>query len=398
RRKKELSSNPEYMLLKALQKDFANNHGLIMVDTFEKNKINPIKSKIDFQDDEFYKRIDIKEVRFKDYIANLATLLVKDSTFIIAGRNMKNELDMKVSEEYTEEIKLDKFNSKNLKDFFDAFGKKNSFPTPTKEQLSIIEELTLGNPLLVHLLSQVAKQYDNWGEFDYVTMKRHINEDEEHGLLFYLTDRILSHANIKDIYKLVIPRVLTKKIATLLFGKPDVLREIVDSGLGFKGLKDNFNCYYLHDSVYSAILNYAEQNIKEHGLSSWHDNPKVKELHQKLIEFYSKGDAIHGVNSEFEICYHTMMLRDGFEDEFEVSREEFSNFILGSLGLPLQNKKDVCKNFNALEKEHIEVILNVLRNERDILAIINPKLYRETSKALALGIIEDFMDMDFLKG
>lgn len=279
-KKKEILLNTEYVLLQALTEDFTEEHGLFMVDTFEKIKNSDITSSVRFNEDGTIS-MSLKErhYRLKDYIENLVYLFVDNSTFIIAGRNTQNELNMEVPEAYTQELELVKFNPNNLQEFFNAFSKKKAFPTPSKEQLKTIEELTLGNPLLVHLLSQVAKQYDNWDEFDYETMKRHLHQDEEHGLLFYLTDRILSHAKIEDIYKLLIPRVLTKEIAKLLFGELDVLEEIRNHGLGFKGSKDEFHRYYLHDSVHAAILNDAQQNVKERGLSSWHDNPEVKRFH-----------------------------------------------------------------------------------------------------------------------
>jgi len=396
-KKKEILLNTEFVLLQALVKDFEKEHGLFMVDTFEKIKNSDIPSKVRFNEDGTV-TISLKErhYRLKDYIENLVYLFVDNSTFIIAGRNTQDELNMEVPQAYTQELELFKFNPSNLQEFFNAFSKKNAFPTPSKEQLKTIEELTFGNPLLVHLLSEVAKQYSNWEQFDYESMKRRINEDEEHGLLFYLTDRILSHAKIKDIYKLLIPRVLTKEIAKVLFGELDVLEEIRSHGLGFKGSKDEFHRYYLHDSVHAAILNDAQQNVKEQGLSSWHDNPEVKELHQNLIAFYSEGDDIYGVNSEFEICYHTMMLREGFEDEFEVGREEFFNFTLGSLGLNLKTKKALCQNFKALGTVQIDKMIKALHNEKDRF-IFSSELYSEISRALALGIIENDNDIDFLE-
>jgi len=400
--KKEFLNNPEMVLLSALAEDF-EQYGLFMVDTFEKIKNMNIKSKINFEDSgELSMRLREKNYRLKDYIEGLVYLLVENATFIIAGRNSEDELGMDIPTEYTEELSLEKFSKSNIKEFFTLHEKNHHLPMPNQKHLNKIEKLTNGSPLLIGLFPKIAKEYDSWDEFDYEEMQRRMNTDPDFGLLFYLTDRILTHIEgIEDIWKLVMPRVLSREIEKVLFEETKVLDSFVDAGLGFKGSGKENNRYYLHDEVHRAILNHAELEYGG-GLASWHDNEKMIEVHKKLMAFYERRDDLYGVNAAFEVCYHKMMLRENFEKDFEVTREEFASLALGSISLNHDDKFRVCNGFDGLSDTQISELIKAWIQEKETWSsFMSQALYERLTEVLKEGqsnqITEDIPFLESLK-
>jgi len=396
KKKKEFLNNPEFVLLSALAEDF-EEYGLFMVDTFEKIKSNNIKSKINFTDSgELSMRLREKHYRLKDYIEGLVYLLIDNSTFIIAGRNSQNELNMEVPLECTDELSLRNFSFSNIKELFSLYVKRDKkLPMPSDERIEQIKELSNGNPLLVGLFPKIAKDYPSWDELNYAEMERRIKTDKQEGLLFYMTDRVLSHLEEhKDIWKLVIPRVLTEEIEKLLFKNTEILENLIDVGLAHQGLGTDSERYYLHDEVHRAIATYYEREFKN-DFSSWYDAKVVADLHRELMAFYEKHTELHGVNSAFEGCYHKMMLREGFEREFEVDRKDFTGFVLGALTLSLDKKMTICQDWNKLEYSEIKKYIKELQNEKNMI-LLSSKLYDELSIALSLGTINYIRNSDYL--
>ncbi len=396
KKKKEFLNNPEFVLLSALTEDF-EEYGLFMVDTFEKIKANDIKSKINFTDSgELSMRLKEKHYRLKDYIEGLVYLLVGSSTFIIAGRNSQDELNMEVPLDYCDELSLENFSISNIKELFSIHVKRdNKLSMPSDKQIEQIAELTNGNPLIVGLFPKVAKEYDSWDELDYEEMQRRIKTDDEFGLLYYMTDRVLSHLDeSKKVWRLVIPRVLNAEIEKLLFKDEKILKELIEVGLATKGIGKDSGRYYLHDDVHRAIVAYYERAFKN-GFSSWHDAEVVAEIHRELMGFYEKYTELYEVNSAFEGCYHKMMLREGFENDFQIERESFISFILGSLNLSSSKKHTICQDWKSIEDSEIIKYIQDLKNEKDK-TYISSKLFDELSKALAYGIIDNLEDIEYL--
>jgi len=396
--KKEILSNVEFALIKALRKDF-QNHGLLMVDTLEKIKNININSKIEFENEDIYKSFVQKNYRLKDYIEKLSNILLKKSTIIIAGRNSQDELNMDIPTEYTEELSLENFSISNIKELFTIHVKRDKkLSMPSDKHIQQIAELTNGNPLIVGLFPKVAKEYDSWDELDYKEMERRIKTDDEFGLLFYMTDRVLSHLDESvDVWKLVIPRVLNQEVEKLLFKDEKILKELIEVGLASKGMGTDSDRYYLHDDVYRAIVAYYEREFKG-GFSSWHDNENVKKLHKELIEFYKQHDNIYGVNSKFETCYHTMMLKEGFEEKFEVKREEFIYAFLSFISLPNLVKNFICKIYDNLTyKQQKELINFCLKMLNANLNFFGSTIYNELNSLSTLGKLSSFYIPDFSK-
>ena len=399
--KKEVLNNIEFALIDALQKDF-KDYGLLIVDTLEKVKNVHIKSRVDFKEKNIYKSHQEKNRMFKHYIEGL-TKLFTSSTIIIAGRNTQDELNMDIPSESTEELSLENFSANNVNKLFELYKKNKELklPLPNTKQLDKIVELTNGNALKVSLFLEMAREFNAWESFDFELMEERVKEDERYGLIFYMTDRVLSHLEEhKDIWKLVIPRVLTQDIERLLFKDEKILEKFIDVGLATKGVGTEWKKYYLHDDVKSAIEAYYAKEFKGISLNSWHDSEKVIALHQKLIEFYEQNEDLSGLNSAFEACYHKMMLRKDFERDFELTREEFALLTLSSISLNHNEKFRVCNAFSGLSDDVISELINVWIKERETFSsLMSQNLYERLRSRVIEGKSNNITkDIPFLEG
>ena len=374
----------ELKLLNAIKEDFGE-HGVFVVDTLEKNKESHIISRVKFDGDRVrFVRTPTKQ-RFRDYLEKLIYLFVSHTTFIIAGRNSLNELNMELPLNYVEELELENFSISHIRELFSLAIKQDSkLSMPTEKHLIYISELTNGNPLLVELFPKIAREYNN--EWDYAEMERRVKTDRKNGLLFYMTDRVLSHLdNSKDVWKLVIPRVLTEETERLLFDNSQMLEKLIDVGLARKGLRKDSERYYLHDDVNRAMVAYYEREFKN-GFSSWHDHQEVANVHRALMAFYENFDELHGVNSAFEGCYHKIMLRERFERTFELTREEFATSILGHVLLRDDKKIQYCQEFNIFLDEDISFLIKQFKvDKKHSLSYMSQELYnamRDNNKGI----------------
>jgi len=395
----EVPLEAEFELLNALKEDFGE-HGIFIVDTFEKNKDSHITSRVKFDSNRVKFARTENYTPFRGYIEKMIELFAAHTTFIIAGRNSKDELNMQLPLLDVEELALENFTITHIKELFSLSVKQDSkLSMPTQKHLIHIANLTNGNPLLVALFPKIAREYNNgWDDLDYQEMERRIKTDRQNGLLFYMTDRVLSHLDdSKDVWKLVIPRVLTEEIERLLFKNSEMLEKLIDVGLARKGLGKNSELYYLHDDVYRAIVAYYEREFKN-GFSSWHDSKEVARVHRELMEFYGICDELYGFNSAFEGCYHKMMLREGFEREFEVTREEFAFYTLSHLSWSYKDKIADCQNFHKLSHHEIANKIKKLKKDEQLyLSFMSLELYNEMSNSLFQGNQnKGIYDVDFL--
>ena len=151
----------ELKLLNAIKEDFGN-HGVFIVDTFEKNKNSNITSQVKFDRDKVRFVRSERFVLFRDYLNSLVYQFISNTTFVIAGRNRSDEQFLDI--DGVEEIEMENFSISNINQYIQEYNFK-SFPN--KEQLNNIKNLTQGNPLLVYLLVKVAQDYEGWDNLDY---------------------------------------------------------------------------------------------------------------------------------------------------------------------------------------------------------------------------------------
>jgi len=390
----------EIDLLKAIKEDFGE-HGVFIVDTFEKNKNSRVTSSVKFDN----KSIEISgiehNISFSNYIEELVYLFVSNTTFIIAGRNRIDDVNEDRSRRFlnideVEEVEMKSFSTADIEQYI----KERHLKSPTKEQLTDIETLTHGNPLIISLLVTSVSDYDNkWDEVDYSEMKKIVYEDKDYGLLYYFTQRILSHSKIKNIWKLVIPRVLSQEIEPLLFKKQKVFEKLVDVGLLYRGKGRNRNIYTLHDDVAMAIESYAQKEFDNSKLASWHDHKKVAKTHKRLMEFYQEFEDINGINSAFEGCYHKIMLREGFEKDFEVMRGEFVSFVLGGVFMTYNDKIETCQDIESLSISDIKKMLDEYKSEKEaLLSQMSQEFFNVIINHISKGKnSEGIYDISFLK-
>jgi tetratricopeptide (TPR) repeat protein len=155
---------------------------------------------------------------------------------------------------------------------------------------------------------------------------------------------------------------------------------LVDRGLAFRGLAKEAGKFYLHDDVYEAIVNYFEKEFQEEGLSSWHDKQEVQELHIKLIDFYKANGDIGKMNSAFEIAYHTIMLKQNFEKDFDFKRENYIDALLSSMSLSNQEKLGIVNahNQNKISTYQQKEFIRILKEEiTEWSNLFSPSLYNE---------------------
>ena len=371
--------NLEFDLLEAIKEDF-EEFGIFIIDTFEKIKSREISYKIKFSNHGTIERKRNIEIgQFRHYIDNLLDYMYDNTLFIIAGRNSLSDTHLEIDEQRVTELKVDKFNDANIKEYF----KSSNIILPKKETIRYIEQITVGNAMLITLFPKIIKEYDNdWGALDFDEIERRMEKDKKYGLLYFLTDRILSHidGNI-ELYKLIIPRVLNHDIEKILFRDRKVFDTLIDSGLAYSGEAKEFDRVYLHDSVTSAII-ADTKDILTLEYSSYHDNPKIIPLHQKLIEYYQNHhQALHSVNSELEICFHKMMSKENFEKTYNQSREDFAHLSFDSLSLNNSQKLKVCSQFETLSKFQINELIQIWKEESEKLSgMISENLYAELKK------------------
>jgi len=389
----------DYQLVNALRKDF-REYGLFIVDTFEKNININVHTEIHFSDKKFEDNVE-KSMRFRDYLELLIYHFTSDRrvTFIIGGRTKLKDINkdrdpddkyLSNVEKIITELSFEVFTLNNIRDYFYEFTKVNNFDMPSDGQLNSIEEVTKGNPLLIHSFAHVSKRYSSWEDIDFKEMKRKIEEDDKYGLLYYFTEKIASCTELgAELWKLVIPRVLTEDIVNIIFQKSSILNILIDAGLAFK----KNNQYFLHDEVFIAITAHAKKEFKKN-LLSWHDHEKVRAVHQKLSEFYKK--------EKFESCYHKMMMKEDFDFSldgfYSMTKEDFIHHFLGSLFIGYDEKIRTCKDFFILDKEVMEEKVRKLMSEiEEILPQISFELYEKCLNDIGKGELKNgIYDIEYL--
>lgn len=372
----------EIELLDALQKDFAS-YGVFIVDTFEKLKGVDISSYVQFSKTQIERRKEVRHIRLKDCIELLFGRLLSRATFMVVGRNDKREIGFELDDRFLDELTIEGFSTVHIQEYF----RLSRIPLPSPEMINQIHTLTRANALLVSLIPEIVKDYDSgWDELDIEEMKRRMERDEENGLLFYLANRILSHIDQNiQLYPLIVPRILHRDIAKLLYGDTKVLARLVESGLAHQGKGRENELYYLHDSVALAIYADTKREYQE-SHSSYHDHLQIAALHQKMIKFYQNHPNLYNIHREFEICYHTMMLKKNFENEFAIDRGEFIELLLGSFEFNSQTKLTKCQSFDTLPKDELQNLIEKLRDEKKyFLDFMSQNLYNEFAKYTANG-------------
>jgi len=378
----------EYELLEALREDFFE-HGVFIVDTFEKSKNSQIKSRVDFKDKMKSSRTD-KFYRFKDYLEKLVYYFLPKTTFIIAGRNYISDVKEDRTQERflnldeVKEITIESFSTEDISEYI----QKSKLELPTDKQMLEIKNLTNGNALLIYLLIKVAHDYESWNKFDYEEMKKVFLEDKDFGLIYYFTKRILTHIKIKDIWKLLIPRNLNIEIENIIFEEKGVFDSLVDVGLAYRGKGKERQSYTLHDDVYNAIEAYARKELTQDNLS-WQDNKNVQNIHQQLKEFYEVNQT-NTIDYNFDSCYHNMMMKHKFEFNFNIERKEFIQSYLGRIFITYREKISFCKKFNTLDINTIkQTILDTEKEIKNSLPRMSIELYQECSTYTSKGISEE---------
>jgi len=392
KKKSEIEDNIELALLMALQKDFKDG-GLFMFDTYEKVKDIRIMSKVDFIDNKISKKsLGEKGYPFSEYLKKLRKSLGETITFLIASRS-EDSLFQDLSK--TRYINIPEFSKPEIKIFFKNY--KVDIGLPTDKQLTMIAKLTNGNPLILSYFPNIIKEYKSWNEIDYREMTERVTSDS---LLSYLFDCLLKNRIDNEIqeniWKLVIPRVLTEEILSFLFPNEKDRTILLDERILTKGIAYNSDKYYLHDNVYQAIRKSLLIKTKDN-FYNFHDLDQIRQLHFDLIKYYQT--LVYFKNVDFDACYHKIMTMREFEKRFDITREEFAEFLLGSFSWKYIRKISSCNELQSYSDYKIEMLIENFEQERDIiLPEIGEELYSEfVNYTLSTKNQQGIYDLVYLK-
>lgn len=371
KKKNEIKDNMEFSLLKALQKDFKNG-GLFMFDTYEKVKDIRIMSQVDFIDTEISKKsLEKKGYHLGKYLKKLRKSLGEKTTFLIASRSIDSVFQNIDKAIY---LNVPEFSKSEIKTFFKQY--QHDIGLPSSQQLRMIKELTNGNPLILSYFPSMVKEYTSWNDINYEEMQKRVTNDSLLNYLFnsFFKNRIDSSLQ-NNIWKLVIPRVLTEQVLKFIFPNEDDRRILLDERILTKGIAYDTDKYYLHDNVLQAIKSDLSATTKD-TLYSFHDLDEIQQLHLDLVQYYRT--LVNFKNLDFEVCYHKIMTIREFEKKFDITREEFSNFLLGSFSWKYMQKVMRCNELELYSDYKIERLIEKLEQERDIiLPEIGETLYSE---------------------
>jgi len=315
--------NAEFEILKAIKEDF-KEHGVFIVDTFEKNKNSHITSQIRFNNNEVKIARKKSFYRFRDYLEELIYLFISNTTFIIAGRNRIDDMNENRNEERylnideVEEIEMINFSTNNIEQFI----KVSKLESPTKEQLNEIKNLTNGNPMLINLLVQVVKDYGGWSELDY--------------------------NDIYDVWELIVNKLKD-------FNKENIIKIISYF------YNDNIGIVYFNQKKYDKAIKAYKKAINLNSNYSiaynnlgllYHEKKeynKSLKAYQKAIEINPKYDSAYlgiGVIYENKKEYNNAI--EAYKKAIEIN-PKYANAYHG-IGVSYDNKKEYNKAIEAYQK------------------------------------------------
>ncbi|MFN7116581.1 MAG: hypothetical protein ACK4TA_07245 [Saprospiraceae bacterium] len=201
-KKDQVSSNPELHLFTALLADIEKHKaGFLLVDTFEKLKGVRVSTTLQIIGKQLVLAKTEYEVSFKEYLSLMITYLYEQVEkarikTILAGRLRINEMG-NFNLLHIQHNEVNKFELSQIFSYFERVAELiPDFPLPATAIVEEIEQLTKGNPLILHFLVQfILARYGeawDWDEWQYLKPAFQQSEDEN-GLLYYLTNRIATH-------------------------------------------------------------------------------------------------------------------------------------------------------------------------------------------------------------
>ena len=185
---------------------------------------------------------------------------------------------------------------------------------------------------------------------------------------------------------MVIPRILSKEIESLLFTKQGLFNTLTDVGLLYRGKGKSRSIYTLHDDVAMGILVHSQKELGSKVLSSWHDHEEVAKIHNVLIEFYEGLTNQNHFDVKIEIAYHSVLLQKDFETKFDFKREDYIDSLLASMSLSNEEKIAIVDGRNNVSLSQLKDLIFILKEEYNMwLKLFTPALYQRLKYLASMG-------------
>lgn len=371
---KALLQKPEEHLLRALALDFAK-HGVILVDTLEQAGKHHLPTRLHFQDDGHLNTPVAESPHtclFIDYCAGMAHFLFdKPVIMVLAGRPPAvRELGQLTIDFFAPTIEVPAFTVAEIRTYLEKSLPRH-IQLPSDNDISKLQQLTLGNPFLLERVIRLIADWQptwDWQDVQWQPLFNSFQQDERHGLLLYVTQRLLTHILPEDraFWRLALPRqAIHRDMAELLFPKDEFneqsgllrLRTYEDKGLIYR--EQDPNLYYLHDETRAALTAWAKQEkcwldktaTDIHAkLGAWFDQVTnwetiKKNLTSKREKNNTKTDSSEELSNPLllEDAYHHLMADHEFEQRYpNYNRQNFWTLLSTAIDINNARKMQLC--------------------------------------------------------
>ena len=345
RNQQALQQEPEVHLLRALAEDF-QRHGVILIDTLEQAGKQNLQTQLRF--DGIVDKLTTDSLRpcsLIDYCAGIANFLFdKPVIMVLAGRPPAiRELGTLPLDYFAPTVDVPAFTADEIRTYLESNLPRHLAP-PQDSDISKLQQLTLGNPFLVERVVRLLADWQptwEWKAEQWQPLLNSFLQDERHGLLLYVTQRLLTHVLPDDraFWRLALPRqYIHRDMAELLFPKDEFgeqsglqrLKTYEEKGTVYR--EQDPDRYFLHDETRAGLTAWATRE------KVWLDKAAL-EIHARLAAWFdqqsgwpdeypdTKGKTHQYSNPLLlEGSYHKLMADHEFElrhSSFACSRQEF---------------------------------------------------------------------------
>ncbi len=348
-----LLKKPEEALLAALASDFTK-HGVILIDTLEQASKQNLQTRLTFCEDgglETPVAENPHALSLLDYCAGMAHFLFdKPVVMVMAGRPPAiRELGALPVEYFAPTVVVPAFTAAEIRTYLEKSLPRH-IASPQDSDISKLQQLTLGNPFLLERVVRLLADWQplwEWQAQQWQPLLNGFQHDERHGLLLYVTQRLLTHVLPDDraFWRLALPRqFIHRDMAELLFPKAEFgeqsglqrLKTYEEKGTVYR--EQDPDRYFLHDETRAAFSAWAKRE------NVWLDKAAC-EIHAQLAAWFDQQsgwpeqypDPIaktpeNGNPLLLEGAYHTFMADPSFAiRERGQDKEAFWKMLAGSL-------------------------------------------------------------------
>ena len=389
-----LLKKPEEALLAALASDFTK-HGVILIDTLEQASKQNLQTRLTFCEDgglETPVAENPHALSLLDYCAGMAHFLFdKPVVMVMAGRPPAiRELGALPVEYFAPTVVVPAFTPAEIRTYLEKSLPRH-IASPQDSDISKLQQLTLGNPFLLERVVRLLADWQplwEWQAQQWQPLLNSFQHDERHGLLLYVTQRLLTHVLPDDraFWRLALPRqFIHRDMAELLFPKAEFgeqsglqrLKTYEEKGTVYR--EQDPDRYFLHDETRAAFSAWARrENVwldkaacETHAqLANWiQENQNWKLLEKQFLAWHKAGRK-GSVPPEFgnslllEGAYHYLMADDEFDQRYQgYNRHRFWEVLSTSISLSNAEKMQVGASLPNLSLFQIQEFTTVFEDE-----------------------------------